>query len=337
MKYKFDVQKRKLVECDGQHLTKAQQEYFKDSVLKDRDGDLVQCFHYTDKEFDAFDLDKIGSSQGDPGYCGRGIYLTSMTTFGATFGQNCLECYVDMKNPLVVENLDRYQKEDLFAYFAQSEDYKDGDLPRLEGHPQREEIVDKEALIDILEYHSFKDERLTTLQKEIISSSEYNSFKESGNIEDLADSPILYEMKIIPEFLEVIDERGLDKYIEAGYLTTNDLTSNQFHYGEWVAFAELLTDWAKENGYDGILSENSLDMKIREIVVFSPNQIKSVDNLYPTKSDNFRDNSKEYLQDHLKDMSLSECMKLTKHIKKMEKQEIPKDFNKKQSKDNIER
>lgn len=317
MKYKFDTTTRKLVECDGQHLSKAQKEYFKDSQLRDRDGDLIQCFHYTNKQFDAFDKAHIT----DDSFCGRGFYFTSMTTFGSSFGKECLECYIDMKNPLIVENLDDWQKEDLFAYFANSEEYKKEELPRLEGHPRKSEDLLKDDLIDIIEYHEFKEERLIELQYEMLRSYEYQSFKESGNIEDLLDSYELMKMKGYNEFLAEIDERGLDRYVEGDYLELRDLTGDQFHRGEWNAFSSLLTEWAQNNGYDGILSEaGGLDKRIREIVVFEPNQIKSVDNLYPTKSDNFRDNSREYLKEHLKDMSFDECMKLTKHIKEQEKQ-----------------
>lgn len=317
MKHVFDPKTRKLVETDGQHLTDAQKEYFKDSKLRDRDGDLVQCFHYTNKNFDAFDKNYIT----DDSFCGRGFYFTSMTTFGGSFGQECLVCYVNMKNPLVVEDLDMWQKEDLLRYFAQSEEYKNEELPRVEGYPLKSEEMDKDALIDIIEYHEFKDPHLIALQEAMIGSWEYESFKESGNIEDLVDSMILYDMKKCSEFLEVIDERGLDRYIEGDYLEARDLTGDNFHHGEWNAFSALLTEWAQNNGYDGILSENGgLDMRIREVVIFEPNQIKSIDNLYPTKSDNFKDNSREYLSQHLKDLSVEECMKITKHIKAQEKE-----------------
>ena len=325
MKYKFDTTTRKLVECEGQHLSKAQKEYFKDSQLRDRDGDLIQCFHYTNKQFDAFDKAHIT----DDSFCGRGFYFTSMTTFGSSFGKECLECYIDMKNPLIVENLDDWQKEDLFAYFANSEEYKNGELPRLEGHPLKSEEADRDSLIDILEYHTFEEPHLIALQEAMLGSWEYGDFRESGNIEDLMDSHILMEMKGYNEFLDVIDERGLSDYIEGEYLELRDLTGDNFHHGEWNAFSALLTEWAENNGYDGILSEEGgLDKHIREIVVFEPNQIKSVDNLYPTKSDNFRDNSREYLKEHLKDMSFDECMKLTKHIKEQEKQEKSKTLDK---------
>ena len=64
-----------------------------------------------------------------------------------------------------------------------------------------------------------------------------------------------------------------------------------------------------KNGYDGIIVLNASvggynnhekQNLGKEVIVFEPNQIKSIDNLYPTKSDNFKDNSKEYFKEHQK-------------------------------------
>lgn len=60
----------------------------------------------------------------------------------------------------------------------------------------------------------------------------------------------------------------------------------------------------KDKGFDGIIILNTSvglynqpKQEIsKEVLVFEPNQIKSVNNLYPTKSDNFIDNKKEYMR-----------------------------------------
>ncbi|MEE0930551.1 MAG: hypothetical protein UIM53_06080 [Acutalibacteraceae bacterium] len=322
MKYKFDTTIRKLVECDGQHLSKAQKEYFKDSKLRDRDGDLVQCFHYTDHQFDAFDKNFIT----DDSYCGRGFYFTSMTTFGSGFGKNVLECYINMKNPLIVEELDDYDKEDLFRHFAKSEDYINGYLPRLQGHPQKDEEYQAGMLIDMLEYAEFKNQGVKDLIEQLTDDYNYHEFLSSKNIEDLLDSSEFNELMEFDEFTSALEERGLDSYVEIDMLHIYDLTADKFHWGHWNGFAESLTEWAKENGYDGILSEKSKDNIVREIVVFEPNQIKLVDNLYPTKSDNFRDNSQEYLKENLGNMSFDEQVEVSKYI--AEKQAQQKDKSK---------
>lgn len=290
-KYKYDIKQKRMIRTDGQHLTGAQEEYFKDSVLRNQDGELVQCFHYTDHQFDAFDKNFIT----DDSFCGRGFYFTSMTTFGSGFGKNTLECYINMKNPLVVEDLEEYDKEDLLRYFAQSEDYFNGYLPRLEGFPQRDEEYQSGRLIDMLEYSDFDNQDIKDLVEQLTDGCWYHEFLSSKNIEDLRNSNEFQELMKYDEFKSALEERGLDDYVELDMYHTYDLTGTKFHMGYWNSFSQQLTDWAKEKGYDGILSESSVNNIIREIVVFEPNQIKLVDNLYPTNSDNFRDNSAEYL------------------------------------------
>lgn len=328
MKYKYDTTLRRLVECDGQHLTNAQKEYFKDSKLRDDDGDLAQCFHYTDHQFDAFDVSKIGSSQGDIGYCGKGIYFTSMTTFGTGFGHNVLECYINMTNPLVVQDLDDWDKESLLEHFTSSEEYKCGDLPRIEGYPQNSEKYDMEDLIDILEHNGyyFDDEEVQALCDELVNSYEYSNFKDSGNIEDLEGSTEFESLKNNDEFMKVARDKRIENYLEITEQRWDErlgkatLKAEKFHHGVWAAFAEQLTEWAKDHGYDGILDHAPYHGSVREIVVFEPNQIKLVDNLYPTKSDNFRDNSKEYLQQNESRMSIQERCEITKHIAEKQKE-----------------
>ena len=98
-----------------QELTDAQKEYFKDSKIRNNKGELVKCFHYTDNEFDSFDKNYIT----DDSYCGKGFYFTSMNSFAGCFGKNKLECYINMKNPLIVEELDYFDKKALLNYFAE--------------------------------------------------------------------------------------------------------------------------------------------------------------------------------------------------------------------------
>ena len=53
-----------------QELTRAQEEYFKGSAIRGRDGQLVVCYHLTNAEFDTFDKDKIG---GHNAFYGKGF------------------------------------------------------------------------------------------------------------------------------------------------------------------------------------------------------------------------------------------------------------------------
>ena len=237
-------------------LTKAQQEYFKDSQIRDMNGNLVICYHLTNAEFDAFDKEKIG---GHNAFYGTGFYFSTSDkydeTFGekfkGSFGQNKLECYIDMKNPLVIGDLDFFEVEEIMEYMR-------------DNHP------------------------------------DYG--KEGGPFE-IATDPKDYP-------------KSDDEY----KLTPEHWCPEIFKLGAWSCYKEQLTQYAKENGYDGIL-QAPIGSGPVEVIVFEPNQIKAIDNLYPTQSDNFRDNSRDYLEEHLKDMSLNECLQVTKHIKEQERQQ----------------
>ena len=319
MKYRYDVEKHRLVECDGQHLTRAQQEYFKNSKLRDEDGDLVQCFHYTDHKFDAFDKAHIT----DDSYCGRGFYFTSMTTFGGTFGKNTCECYINMENPLVVEDLSTADKADLLRYFAENHpDYSwDDDLPRIAGYPKDSEACFKECFEDFIEEmindDSPEDADLKALCQDVHDSWQYTEFLETGDISDLLYCYAFDDLKKSEGFRSVMEDKGMSDILDMKIYDESDLTAHNFHYGYWNEFSSQLTEWAIDNGYDGILSESNENSKVREIVVFEPNQIKDVNNLYPTKSDNFRDNSKEYLKEN-KNISFDERCEIAKYIKEQE-------------------
>lgn len=265
-------------------LTVAQKEYFKDSKLRDDNGQLVVCMHRTNHEFTAFDKDKIT----DDSYCGRGFYFTSRTDFGTTFGGKTLKCYLNITKPLILDSLDSYEKSALLDYFARSEAYQRGDLPRVQDHPQQSEEYSAYYLDDILRYHAFEDEDLQAEITEFLDSYEYNSFVESGNIEDINDSYTFNRIKRNKEFMQAVSDRGIEDYLELEILMESDLNFTRFHYGAWNDFAKLLTEYAQQNSYDGIL----LDLyqgRSTEIVVFEPNQIKSIDNLNPTLSDDFRE------------------------------------------------
>lgn len=298
MKYKYNSRTGRMVEYT-QKLTEAQKDYFKDSTLRDTDGDLVVCYHRTNNNFDAFDINRVGAN-GDKGYCGEGIYFTSAGgVFGSGFGKHTYECYLNIKNPLVIEDLPMFDKESLLECFASSEEYKNGELSRIEGYPFNDELGWKsDYLIDLLEYHEFQDEETRYLVSTLLSDSDFDAYKDDREIIYLLNNDTMKYLLDSEEFKEQISELGLDDYLETTGLTVYDLTSRDMHYGTWVDFASAITEWAKDNGYDGIYSEDSANKQIREIVVFYPEQIKEIDNLYPTYSENFKNNSLEYFQKH---------------------------------------
>lgn len=90
-------------------------------------------------------------------------------------------------------------------------------------------------------------------------------------------------------------------------ITPYNITFNHLHRGLLDGYSEQISDYAKSNGFDGIISDGlpgELNQPT-EIVVFEPEQIKAVDNQYPTKSPNFKDNKEEYFANK-KDKDITE-------------------------------
>lgn len=92
-----------LSDSNGKQLTKEQQEYFKDSVVRDEDGNLKVMYHGTSKGgFTVFDT--YGSNYG---LFGTGSYFTDSKTIAESYtnkgkGNNkqVYESYLNIKNPM---------------------------------------------------------------------------------------------------------------------------------------------------------------------------------------------------------------------------------------------
>ena len=73
----------------------------------------------------------------------------------------------------------------------------------------------------------------------------------------------------------------------------------------------------KEFGSGGYSNDAIEEIQHTCYVVFEPNAIKSIDNLYPTKDTNFKDNSAEYLISNADKLSLSERREIARHVKEL--------------------
>lgn len=88
------------VDSAGRQLSEQQQEYFKDSKVRDAEGRLKPVYHGSDALFTKFSADfmsKNGSSEG------QGFYFTDLKTMAQGYekkGGQLLEGYLDIKNPL---------------------------------------------------------------------------------------------------------------------------------------------------------------------------------------------------------------------------------------------
>ena len=93
--------KYSLRDSAGQELTEAQQEYFKNSKVRDENGNLLVMYHQTDSEFTVFDVKHKGAGSGD-NETPFGIFLKKTARDIGLRGKRQMSLYADIQNPLRV-------------------------------------------------------------------------------------------------------------------------------------------------------------------------------------------------------------------------------------------
>ena len=109
---KFEVSQ----DNQGRQLTNEQRNYFKDSKVRDKDGNLMAVYHGTRGDFNEFETKRTGQNYED-GYSslGRGSYFTNDKSIAEKFGEdstnegdlNIKETYIDIKNPFYADDIAR--------------------------------------------------------------------------------------------------------------------------------------------------------------------------------------------------------------------------------------
>ena len=103
----------------GRTLTKEQQEYFKDSKIKDRNGLLMTVYHGTNNDFNIFDKQYVSKNTKNAGFYGDGFYFTPDKESARQYGKSSKEVYLDIKNPFSFSELSKYNGEDYYSNYVQ--------------------------------------------------------------------------------------------------------------------------------------------------------------------------------------------------------------------------
>lgn len=99
--------KYSLSDSDGKQLTKEQQEYFKDSKMRDEKGNLMVLYHGTQADFTVFDLTRSGENYDGWSEYGQGIYVTPDKKAAQYYADNAgrgrdthlMELYANVRKP----------------------------------------------------------------------------------------------------------------------------------------------------------------------------------------------------------------------------------------------
>lgn len=110
----------KATDSTGRKLSEQQQEYFKDSKVRDAEGRLRPMYRGDAGSFTVFDRKK---SKGSNLY-GRGFYFTDSKTHAGQYGNNVREFYLNITNPVPTTEttITRAQMRKFLAAVAENED-----------------------------------------------------------------------------------------------------------------------------------------------------------------------------------------------------------------------
>ena len=107
-------------DSEGNKLTEGQMEYFKDSKIVDKNGNLKVMYHGSPEFFTVFDRKKAKSS----GTYGKGFYFTDSDSHAGQYGSR-YKVYLNITNPLSgdTKNITKNQLTNFVQELAENEDY----------------------------------------------------------------------------------------------------------------------------------------------------------------------------------------------------------------------
>lgn len=270
------VENRQTVDSEGNNLTEAQIEFFKNSVIRDENGNLLVLYHGTERGgFTIFDSDYGNSSPyffftDNPkiarGYSGTSQKFTPKKPKTYTFDQ--AKNYIRRKSTNDYNTKARLVKEgnEYVLYDDCTIDY---------------EATEKIKAKYIVYEGGKEDFRDTDLQKVVSRFNELYDYGDSTYLE-----PVMYATYLNITNPLVVDAKG------------NDWENIKVPWQDEAMNSNELAEYAKEKGYDGLVIKNVYDIGIytsqsnqvpaTDVIAFKPEQIKSIKNTEPTNNPDIR-------------------------------------------------
>lgn len=223
--------------------------WFNDSKIVDKNGNPIICYHCTNQNFNTFDKNKFGTAH-DIGHYGKGFYFSLFPNH--YYGKKCLKCYLNIKNPYFIQ----YTNNDLIKEFSQLNLIPNNLKPIIKKYNLLKNDFYKNANINV------KNIETKYGKNKVYTISYKNKEFTTDELGDYLNS-------------EINDIKSIawnNLYGDIEYKIHKELYSN--------INSEQYTNAIKKLGYDGIIVSSSTNniTNAMELVVFEPNQIKSVDN-----------------------------------------------------------
>lgn len=303
---RYSVEDAATEDNQGKELTKEQQEFFRGSQIRDRQGRLREVYHGTNSgEFTVFDWSETQRTDG--GWFGRGFYFTFYQGEARMYGQRVLPAYLNIKNPFVFD-------EQMFTIEGMKPETTEGSsvafiinfaekLPELAEGRTLEVVTgwDDEGygIVKNIPWSELRAEIEPILNNPTFTIQEvqdayrgnyYQWFLKTGKGKyDYSQSRAYYETKEMAEKYRF--DAAVDFLFNSIYHYADLHMAHYYIEDIGTEFTEAL----KKRGYDGVLQTRDGD----EVVAFYPEQIKRVDNRQPTENPDIRfsvdeDTDREY-------------------------------------------
>lgn len=291
-------------DSEGRKLSKKQLEFFKDSKVVDKDGNLLVVYHGTKSDFTIFDKSKGGESNS---IADIGFWFTPSKQGAERWAENAwwgdneqgkaMAAYLKIENPKIYETTDNDSKEVVL---------KERDL-----HQKRSKIASKylydidrnNSTTGVAEWDAFRvivenyDKKTQSFYLDKLSPD-----KRENVTRDAEEYKTIYaeEEELGKEISRLHFTRdGYEKFRADMYSLTGQSAEDANFNGNGFALKnaqetkELFVKQLKEQGYDGLIihtdfDANSFGLHNTQYVVFDANQIKSIDNLNPTANPDIR-------------------------------------------------
>jgi hypothetical protein len=237
--------------------------WFGDSKIT-KNGKPLICYHGTDeKNIRIFDFSKVGYSRGNYGHYGYGIYFSTDIRESETYGNTIYECYLKIQNPFTGTD-------------KQILDLKKNGVSGID-----------DLIVISIDFESFKNsfKRQPKIYRFIDDIEKIGTEKVWEKVRN--NNPYIDDIDLLNDISDLIEYTSLNKNIhgvpdyvfdDLKKLNIKPKLNKGFEYSQslhWITDlgnnSQEVTDVIKNLGYDGVWYGT-------EIVLFEPNQIKSINN-----------------------------------------------------------
>lgn len=281
-------------------LSQDQQEYFKDSKVRDENGNLIAVYHGTVREFYTFDRD-YANAEGD---MGKGFYFTDNES---DVNRN----YANVEGPDLVNKIEREAEILEGSYEYMDMDHEEIVEALRQKYITAKDPIKHECYLNITN-PCYVGENETYLLSDIESDLSVDDFEDEDEyyeyLEENVSSQLDNVMDAIYDNISTYDDRAIEdiRYIlfeaaQNGGITLESLKAQinekyiEDDNGNMVG-NEIARVIVEALGYDGII-DSSVSSKFKNMglgrntthyIVFDSNRAKLVDNENPTKNKDIR-------------------------------------------------